>query len=201
MFSKTRERVIKNSALKCSVKGCYNNRANLSSYCRAHRKKLDAYGSPLGNPICKKDYETELKEVEHFLKKNAEHKAVIAAKTVFQQMFEDALLSIGIAAQKELQELHAKGTSVDQCLTTFVAVWLYSCRNPLRLPDDIRLTYAIASEILRPLGKSKLKASVKKTFGTTLREVLGVFAFNAIGAIEREAEKEKKLKIDLRSAI
>jgi hypothetical protein len=46
-------------------------------------------------------------------------------------------------------------------------------------------------------NKEKVRASVKKDVGTRLRESLGVFALNAIAAIEKKAEAQEAARNNL----
>lgn len=180
----TKLRIQKNEIKKCSVSNCFKGRYGLSSYCKNHSRKQYLYGSPLGSGVFKHDYQEELKEAKAFLKKYAEHPAVKAAIGFFNERLEDASKGFHGIGKDEYKTLHAEGITGQQCVEVFLTVWLYSSRNPHRLPDDIRLTYALATHIFGIKRKKTWKASVKKEVGEELRRVLGVFALNSIRAIE-----------------
>lgn len=207
----------KNRHRQCAVSSCFKQCFNSSQYCANHARRKQQYGHPEGVPITRQDLKPYVKAAKQFLKKHKDHKAVTTAILILDEFLsQGALLAEEYPENKsffELRRLHDNGLKGKEALAVLCAVWLYAHSNARRLPDDIRLTYALSRALLgsRPqvvrnvtycLGKErrhygKPGASVHSEIGKALRDKLGIFFVNMIKALEKEEDRAQELKRNL----
>lgn len=96
-----------------------------------------------------------------------------------------------------------------------MALWLFAYRRPGTIPHDARLDFALALAVLRLAPEEKkvtwrdgeakshgkhLGYKVRKEVGVAIRQTLYLLAKNMVEAINREVDREDKLKLDLMRA-
>jgi hypothetical protein len=115
---------------------------------------------------------------------------------------------------RELTRLCHAGVEPQEALETATAVWLLSYYQPGVLPDDLRLTYALANAVfrLRPLDSRKLWVNGKPhvstrppgalplaLLGSRLRGGLAPFFVNVTQALDAEQQTKAQGARDLRA--
>jgi tetrahydromethanopterin S-methyltransferase subunit G len=99
-----------------------------------------------------------------------------------------------------------------KCLESVISLWLFAYRRPGVIPHDARLDFALALSVLRLAPEEKkvtfkdgeakqhgkhIGYRVRRDVGVFIRQTLYVLAKNMVEAINKEADRENKLKIDL----
>jgi len=197
--------------LKCEAKGCTRNRPGLAPLCVGHQLRKARYGHVHGKPLLRKEYQEELTEIRVFFGEQQDHPAIKAAQNLMNQWMDQASRNECKVSQDILKRLLHASITPHEILVEITAIWLYSRRNPLNLPDDLRLTFCLARNLgrlagfeHRPYGPSKRQAmthprSVElKTFGEALRHSLARFFLNVVQALELKAQEANAAREDLR---
>lgn len=198
-----------NKTLPCPVNGCTNKRTGVSRYCSAHRKRKVRYGDVNGRPINKSEYQRELLEVREFFIKHEGHPALNSGVYFFQSWMTKAAAGDASVGLKTMGKLYREGVSARECLEEVVAIWVYAMRKPMAIPDDLRLTYTLARNLIR-MGKFNSKTSSGgnnytqspnpnelKAVGEYLRHSLARFVLNVNHALKAEHEAETSIKENL----
>jgi hypothetical protein len=202
-------RVSTNENKRCTVDGCFNSRHKVSGLCKHHSGVRDRYGHPLGRAILKREYQAEQGDIKEFVARNVEHAAIKAGVQWFDGLLKAVSQGLNVPAKRELKQLIYAGVDGRKCLEAVLSTWLYSNRRPSLLPDDIRLTFAIARAVLglAPREKKKvhkngkehfyyrkLSYSSQKALGAYIRESLAVLAVNVFQALHRKLQREDELR-------
>ena len=198
------ESVDKNEQKKCDVANCFMHRRKVSKHCRKHAKVQALYGHPSGRSISKKEYLGEQHEAERFLKKFADHKAVLAGITFFESWLRQAQEGKKVAGINVLKRMLDSGVTGRDCLHIVLAIWLYSRRQHSKLPDDTRLTFAFSYAFVALCNKGKragvkrgrvaAKTSERRRIGEVIREKLGRMVFQSIEAMDKMCDREDELR-------
>jgi hypothetical protein len=116
---------------------------------------------------------------------------------------------------KELWRLQRDSVKPREALEAIIGVWLMSYYDPRTLPDDERLTYALANAVLRlaPLYSQKRwtrrgmhvttqapGALAVGLLGRRLRDALAPFFVNVVQALEAEYQAQVQKASDLRAS-
>ena len=191
-----------NRNLKCSVGWCTNLRRGLARYCTMHENNLKRNGHVKARSIPKTELRGYQARVAAFLDAHA------GDPTVRQAVAWCASLLRGAQNEKRplagyLQRLSVKGITGREVLERVAAAWLLSWQDPYRLPDDDRLTFQLAKQVLytRPLrgrfmgvdkkGRRKHRAprpqgATLRTLGTRVRENLAPFVAHMVMELEAQ---------------
>ena len=93
-----------------------------------------------------------------------------------------------------------------------MSLWLFAYRRPGSVPHDARLDFALALAVLRLAPEEKkvtckdgeakrhgkhIGYRVRKEVGVHIRQTLYILAKNMVEAMNKEADRENDLKIDL----
>ena len=198
-----------NKTLSCTVKGCTNNRSGIGNYCSSHKSRRTRYGDVHGRSIHQKDYLNELKDVREFFTKHESHPALASAVYFFQNWMTKAAANDAAVGQKTMGRLYRDGIEPRVIVEEIVAIWLYSQKYPNSLPDDLRLTYALARNTIRLVGFSKHTSSggnsyinnpnpnELRTVGEYIRHSMARFMLNVQHALKAEQEADTALKENL----
>lgn len=154
------------SHLPCSHPGCTRNRKGLSSLCHSHYANQRKYGHPNGRPLKHGEYQREFDTVGLFLEAFKDHPAITSATALFNTWLTEASLGKSVVGRKSWELLYRKGATPDRLLHQVLAVWLYSLREPRRLPDDKRLSYALTREMIKTVGFAR------KSYGDSYSETV-----------------------------
>lgn len=154
------------------------------------------------------EYAQEKKMVEIFFKDHADHPAVKAAETFIAQWLKAVAMKDAPAGNAVFARLHHCCIEPRAILTEIMATWLYSSRNEHALPDDQRLTMALARNAARLAGWNrkqygKESASVRpksadvRLAGDRIRAVLASFYINMKQSLDATVMHQQGLKADL----
>lgn len=152
----------------------------------------------------------ELKEIRAFFKEYHDHPAIVSAT----QWFDNWLIA---ASNKETTvgsyifgRLHAQSISPLDILKEVAAVWLYAHKYPNFLPDDQRLTFALARNAgrlatfeRRAYGASGTKsirhppAREAREMGEHIRQSLARFFVHLVMALDANEAAAKAFKESL----
>lgn len=199
------QRLEMNARHKCDVSGCTKHRTGLSYYCARHAKAAKRYGHPEARRIRKKEYEYERKQLVRFMRLHLNHPAMIAAVKWADLWLREAAAGQSVPAASNMARLAAAGIAGADIIEEVLALWLYSHWRPTALPDDLRLTKALGTNVLllapkdtadelTPSGHKKwreLGATVRREAGEHVRESLGVFVLNVLNAIGRQMKTKQ----------
>ena len=165
-----REAVQANFGRGCEVPRCHRPRLGASHYCRAHSRARARWGHPQGSRLLRRYYERERRDVTLFLREHEEHPGIQAALAwIGGWLRASSLRDLDQPGQLHAARLDAHGVTPLAILTECGAVWLYSTRNPRTLPDDARLTFAMASTS-SPNGLHRMTSRrVSRARSTTVR--------------------------------
>ncbi len=212
----------RNMLLPCSVPGCCKSRFGVAPICSAHLYHRNRYGHALGVPISPRDLHPVASLVVPFLSRNADHAAVKAAAEFFSNWLHAASSGHEVPARKEMAHLEGFGVTGTQLLEAATSCWVYSRWNPGRLPDDVRLTFALALCVFRVappkragvrwraerVGKAGGKTAygyrqpnyqcipttARRDAGELIRARLGLFLMNVTAALEAEDTAENNVR-------
>ena len=197
-----------NEEKKCLVNSCFNHRHKVSGYCKTHDRQRERYGHPLGWAINKREYMREQEDVWTFIDKHIGHPAIKAGIDWFNKLLADSASGLRVPAKAELNQLIREGVEGKACLNAVLSVWLFSERKPAILPDDIRLTFALANALFGTAHRIKIQvyrhgkqhhyykpASHRaiKELGQYVRQNLAPLQVNVFGAILRDLAKEDEI--------
>lgn len=202
-----------NIGKSCAVSNCGKPRKCLSRYCSAHTWRSQRWGHPSGVPFSPlTNYASELTEVTAFIQQHRNHEGVSSAVKWFGEWLADAAISKAVPGQGHLRRLSHHAVEPLKMLCEAAALFLYSCRNPHRLPDDARLSFAIAHNVLSLAPKDcrmglvrgrvrtvykPIAATVKREVGQHIRNVLSLLFLNIVDALQQRAAKKQALTISL----
>lgn len=201
-----------NQTKTCTHPSCAQPRRGLSRYCTRHEGKQQRYGHHDGRYVYPRDYACEAEEVKAFIERHIEHKGIQAAIKWLDGWINDSTLGKPAPGGKSLRRLSDHGVTGRRCLEAVVALWLYAYRRPGSIPHDVRLDFALALSMLRLAPEEKkvywkdgeakqhgkhIGYRLRRDVGIYIRQTLYILVKNMVGAINKDADKENKLKTDL----
>lgn len=208
--------VSRNTGNPCKVDGCPYPRHRIGHYCKAHGALNNRFGHPLGRTIHRMEYEMETLEVKEFLTMHSEHPGVLAALQWIDDWMESYVSSDPRLRKQDppgidlMRRMKAYGVTPLDVLTTVASLWLYSTRRPSKLPDDIRLTYAIGIALHKLVPAEKLtdwrtgktrhasrKTPVVRGVGLRIRDTVGALLINIATSINTRVNVKEKLKLTM----
>lgn len=193
----------------CTVPGCENLRSGLSSYCGKHHHPAVLYGHPHGRSITRKEYAKEIEEVTALLATNPDHPGLTTVLRWLNEWLTQAATGEAPCGNETFGRMHRQGLPALEILTEICAVWVYSQRNPHRLPDDMRLTYALARNPVRlaTFEQATLRSGRKMTrqpktlelreTGKRIRHTLALFLINIHDSLKRREEQTEAVRSSL----
>jgi len=223
-----RRRSLENRRLPCSVNGCTRRRKMVSAYCPTHGRHVALFGHHAGRYIRKQEYASYVNLARRLFRRldASGHPALGAALSVVAAL---TLLGEQPRAPKplrlnprwllwrELQRLEDVEPKV--ALAAVVGTYLYSYHQPRQLPDDQRLTYALAHAVfrLRPLAITRSyynheTGTVENThrppsglacglLGSRLRNALAPFFVSLTEYVEQEHQRSAEQAMALRTPL
>lgn len=195
---KARAAVAANEQRRCRIDGCDSRRQGLSTYCRKHGLRLRRNGHPLATRVKLSDYKGELETARQFVRQHIDHAAMRAAIAWADRWIARAGAGDSVPASDHIRRLHLKGVAGRKLIEHCLAVWLLSHWRPARLPDDVRLTYALGTVVIylaprvcrhTPKGKryyGNIGATPRRRAGEYIRHTLGIVFAHAVEALEAE---------------
>ena len=201
-----------NQAKTCVHPSCSKPRRGLSRYCSKHEGKQQRYGHPDGRYVYPREYACDAEEVKAFIERHIDHKGIQAAVRWLDSWISDSTLGKPVPGGNSLRRLNDNVVTGRKCLEAVIALWLFASRRPGVIPHDARLDFALALSVLRLAPEEKkvtfkngearshgkhIGYRVRKEVGVHIRQTLYILAKNMVEAINREADREDKLKIDL----
>lgn len=193
----------------CKAPGCDRPRTGVSSYCGTHHHPLMIYGHPFGRAIPRKEYAKEIGEVTALLESNPDHPGLTAVIRWFNEWMTQAATGDAPCGNEMFSHMHRQGLSATAIVIEVCAVWVYAQRNPHRLPDDQRLSYALARNPVRLAGfeQSTLRSGRKMTkhpktlelreSGKRIRSTLALFLINITDSLKRREEQVQAVRSSL----
>lgn len=199
----------RNRMLPCSIASCHNRRSHSSRWCSSHAKRNKFYGHPQGRALSSREVRPYRSQGRIFLRDHWDTTPVEEAVRFFNE-----LLSLGSNEQgasdseKQLYRLALFGLTASEALEIVLGVWLYSAAEPRALPDDKRLTYAMATALFKARtvdntvtyqrdGKRIRRyftppGNARKEVGEILRSRLGLFMSNVNEALKEKVRKRQE---------
>ena len=187
------EAEIKRKGLRCEVPGCNKPRWKLGRFCRNHQYVSNQYGHPLGKWIRLYQYQIETDEIRSLFRTNPHHPGLKEALKVIDQQFLSGLTKL--SREREWLQVIDHQVPALEILIRITALYLYSWRNPSKLPDDNRLTYALARAVFKSAKKAKQleRKTVLEATGKLLRERLSAFFWNICKSFDQLEENREKI--------
>lgn len=175
----------------CALPGCFNHRHGVSPYCQPHMRAVSAHGHPKGRNIPRHRYAREMRDVREVFRKHATHPALCASLEWAARWLESGDAT---GPGRELTRL-AMTVTPREVIEEAAALWLASRRAPAWLPDDARLTFALASCVLRlapcecmARGRyTRATRTTRQVIGEQIRSALGVFMHHVADEADRMA--------------
>ncbi len=184
-----------------------------SRYCRTHERRARLYGHPQGGQIDRKMLRSYRQQMADFIDTHFDTPQVQAAVALLDDMLKYGLpkeLPAWRHSQhkqsdvaQRIRDLRDQGVTGQEALEILGGVWLLAYREPRVLPDDLRLTYRLALELMkartlptrlyhsptagRMLSRTSHPGSLpRKAIGGFVRRRLGVFFMRVIEALDAE---------------
>lgn len=142
-------RVSVNTLQQCTARRCSNRRHGASLYCARHKHRRSRFGHEDGFKIRRPWYAVERKQVQRLFASFPEHEGVrsaLAWLVDWQRMSIDG--ERGCPGGAHMARLKRRNVSPLEILTEACAVYLFSVNKASTLPDDERLTLALAAGVL-----------------------------------------------------
>lgn len=193
----------------CAIHRCPQRNNGLSPWCGKHRQRAQSYGHPEGRRIWPRDYRGELAAVVALFEANAEHAGLRTATGWVAEWMQQS--TFGDKAQpgyQHMRRLSDHGVTPLDVLIECSAVWLYAMRNPRTLPDDARLTFALAVAVIglaplecvrgyrHPTGMvpfyRRARSRVRQAIGEHLRSHLARLFVNVVRGVEQQEQQVRE---------
>ena len=210
--SRRRRHADKNKEKVCACPGCVLPRIWTSRFCRKHRSRSMKHGHPDGREVTAKQLKPYRELASDILERFADHPGVCEAAAWFDRLLENSTAALSLARQgnrvnsltaRELHRVRSAGLTGREALEIVVAVQLLSHYDSRTLPDDDRLTFAMANAVLRSrpyeyrhigLGTTskpkrrvyRVGATVRRELGTLIRDKLAPLLANLSSYVEQE---------------
>lgn len=203
---------IRNITRQCTVDGCNAPRHGLGRLCRLHRGRATRNGHPLASTIKVAVLGPRLARMTRFIAEHRDTAQVQMALAVTEEFLREGVYvsgsrgSTAADVRRELRRLTDQGVTPEDALAVIGAVWLVSVQDPRHLPNDDRLSFALANRLLkmRPYhftagyhGGKRVKvvrhfpgAYVYRALGSFIRDHLGLFLMNVAAAVEAEDSQQ-----------
>jgi hypothetical protein len=193
----------------CSVWACTKHRHGTGKYCAMHKKRVQRYGHVSGKQIRASRYTREREDVLSLLTANPEHEGIKVGLAFLRDYLTRASRFERVPGVVKLQRSVAacmeSGRTLEDLardvLVTSSALWLYSTRWPSDLPDDVRLTVALARGVLvqghgyAGVSDQHVDGPDLKDIGLHLRRHIGLLLLNIAHVIEdakQAAERNRR---------
>jgi hypothetical protein len=149
------------------------------------------------------EYEQERKEASRFLKLHHDHPGIRSARDWLGNWLDaSASGDKDQVASVHMARLKRYAISPEAILAEVAALWVFAQRNPTTLPDDVRLTIALAIGVLFLCPRERTKtyhyrsgprrvyadstSTERRVLGEQLRKTLALLLLNITGAIEAQ---------------
>lgn len=203
--------ILKNELLPCSVPGCPYHRHRLYNVCMRHQARKAHWGDPKARAIQKRELTSVLSEVRSLVERNeASHTGLQNALNWFDRWLKDAAENKrGVPGWKHIRRLYEYGVNAKELLVTCGAVWLFSYRNPHRLPTEKALSFALAHQLLKliPLQYTTTSSGKKRAMlmgrrdreeiGEYIKKSLAVLFVNIVKTINGKEERANEFKNEM----
>lgn len=196
-----------NSRRRCRGPGCTSNRCGISPYCRRHHRGNTRHGHPEGRKINPKEYAHEKNVVAEFLERHAQHEGLQSAQRWLDRWPHAASVGEAVPGQREMARIAEHRVPAKDLLLEACSVFLFSRWQPRQLPDDERLTFALATGVLGKVPQEKryghkngkpyyrgvpLRKVAKREIGSRIRLHLAPLLLNVALGIEAEREAQQR---------
>jgi hypothetical protein len=176
---------------------------------------MKQFGHPDAHAIRVEAYRMEQEIVRSILKRNAGWKGVRAAEDFFTDWLKSAQLGDNVPGRRDMAYMADQGVTGADCVQRAAAIWVYSAWHPGQLPDDDRLTFALALAVLKGASRKQrgvdwdekrqrrhftyrhISSTTRREIGKYIRESIGVFLINLTNALAQEEQIENKRKMEL----
>jgi hypothetical protein len=220
-------RALDNARLPCSVDGCSHRRRMVSLWCELHGARLTYHGSVHGRNISKSEIASYVRLARKLFKKMEGHPALLAAESIMASLLnpgEEPRVDKarrpshpGYLLHREL--LRLEGVESREALAAVVGCYLYSFHQPRQLPDDVRLTYALARSVLKLRPRAvigsrwnndaqraennyrPIPGQASALLGRQLRTSLAPFLANLTAKIEADHQRTAERAMALRTPL
>ena len=217
--------VAANSRKRCSAVGCTAFRKWTSSWCSNHKGRVAAHGHPEGGRLDTGLVETYRTKFARFLDLYEDTPQVRAALGVMGALLKGKLVKRRSYAQRELRRLregerhpgdHGTGPiTAREGLEVVGGVYWLSLYRPEELPDDVRLSYALATHLFkakvlearprvsRTSGQAyfyrpRAAATANQDVGGVVRRDLATFFVNAWNRAEDDHRADVRRRMALK---
>jgi hypothetical protein len=199
------EKIARNEALPCDVEGCGRRRNRLSRWCGSHRNRAGRSGHPLQRTILPYQWRTEKIDVRELLTANPTHRGLLLAeKFLADWLANRGRFAVVTKAHPVREALRRHGATPRDVVIAASAIWLFAERYPTVLPDDERLTHAMARAVIglmpaerrrTPRGNVEHRrpgTAARREIGEVLRGELGVLFQNIAHAVQHKDERARE---------
>lgn len=181
---------------KCAAQGCHRTPRSYSRFCSNHARRMHDTRDPNGRAVRKSEIKPYIGLADEYLKRNAEHPAVVAAIEYLRASLGDTTLPGEI--RRHMTRLRMEATEPRDMLLNFLGIWGLGHFMPHTVTSDACETFNIGNRVLRtsPMptvttstGKrrpAKIPARVCEAYGQMLRDKIGVFAIQFWRHIDAE---------------
>lgn len=189
---------------RCHVSGCYQARYNKTRFCGVHQHRLSYTGHVNGRPIRQTDLKPHQKRAYELLGEVQHKLGIQDAIAVCNEILDHGKRPDLSPLRQHLKRLTTKGLTGLEMLSWIGAVYLYSHYAPHKLPDDQRLTHALARAVLMSRRRDCLGGDPKqpiyrnptprtlKTFGEYLRKHFAMFFAGPNGFVQWVEKQDQK---------
>lgn len=180
-------RTERQKSAECAVQGCDRCPRAFSRYCTIHARNFHRTRDPNGRAVRIRELKPYLKLADEYLKRNAQHPAVLAAEEFLRVNLTDSTMPSDI--RKQLQRLSRDGAEPRDMLVNFLAVMGLRNDLPHTITTDACEAFNIGNRVLRTTpvpsfqtwtGKrqpARIPARVAEAYGLFLRRsALGLFS-------------------------
>jgi hypothetical protein len=206
-----------NKRQPCSVSGCTQRRTGMAKYCPHHHNRRFYHGHALGREILRSDTEPYNKKFRQFKERWPDHPAIIAAEQFLDDLLADPRKYITHQhAADRLEAAAMRGANGRDMLELLAGVWMYAHYRPRELPDDARLTFALAKRSLMHWRKGrkdttsardnaepmapmsvKQRTTTFRAIGTVIRRYIGVLLERVCDRMNKDEQARQDLRNEL----
>src|SRR5688572_22418926 len=113
---------------RCAAPGCFKPPRKFSRYCRHHYAKLERTRSLRGRVVTKGELKANRADCLEFIRRNAEHPAVVAALRYMADLIEPTPRAGFLVG--EFARLRAAGATPEAMLASAMALYMWAERGP-----------------------------------------------------------------------
>ncbi len=206
-----------NKRMPCSVPGCTRRRHGLAKLCTTHHQTRSYHGHALGRDILRsatKPYEEKFRD---FKERFPEHRAILAAEQWLDDLLSEPRKYVtNQYVVDRFEAAHMRGANGRDLLELLAGVWLLSQYRPGELPDDERLTFALAKRTLMhwrkgrkdtasardnaeplPAMRIKKRTTTFRTIGELIRRYIGVLLQRVCERMQKDEQALQALRNEL----